>query len=715
MKKRIITLILTAVLLAALLPQFTLDAAAAETSGICGENLTWSFDEATGAFTITGSGEMSDWTSKNPDWYSFARSIRSVSFPNGLLSIGCRAFVGCRNLTSIIIPDGVRSIGNGAFYGCSLITVDIPNSTTSIGPQAFACTSLTAINVASDNPAFSSLDGVLFNKDQTVLHTCPGAITGAYQIPDTVTTIDTAAFNRCEKLQNVTIPESVTSIGVNAFLGCISLSDVTIPNSVTSLASQAFSDCTSLTSVFIPASVKSVSGQTFNACSSLAEILVDEENEYFSCDDQGVLFDKNKTTLIGYPCGKTESNYSIPEGVEEIGLYAFLGNRHILRVTIPFTVAVIGNDAFYSCSNLMDISIPPSVTRIGAQAFYNCSSLTSVTIPESVTNIGYSAFRECKNLTSLVILSNQCEIQQSDPNNNYSGRLAVPGTTTICGNAGSTAEAYAAEFGYTFEPLITGECGEKLVWTFSPVAGELLISGTGQMDDWESSGQALDRPWKAFEKEITSVVLEDGVTSIGAYAFDGCSDLADVTIPNSVTSIGNDAFWACVGLTELTIPDSVTVIGAAAFYSCKNLTDVTIPDSVTSLGAFAFQNCSGLSSVVISNSVTSIGEGTFAMCSSLESVTVPVSVTIIGSAAFAMCTVLVSITILNDRCEISGNNGTLGVPGTATIYGEPGSTAEAYAQEKGYAFEARNVPVEGACGERLTWRFDADAGRLNAA
>ena len=151
---------------------------------------------------------------------------------------------------------------------------------------------------------------------------------------------------------------------------------------------------------------------------------------------------------------------------------------------------------------------------------------------------------------------------------------------------------------------------------------------------------------------LTSVTIPNSVTSIGSYAFYGCSKLTSVTIPNSVTSIGNYAFYDCSGLTSITIPNSVTSIENNAFSGCSGLTSVTIPNSVTSIGNYAFYYCSGLTSITIGNSVTSIGGRAFSGCSGLTSITIPNSVTSIGNSAFYYCSGLTSITIPNSVTSI---------------------------------------------------------------
>ena len=208
---------------------------------------------------------------------------------------------------------------------------------------------------------------------------------------------------------------------------------------------------------------------------------------------------------------------------------------------------------------------------------------------------------------------------------------------------------------------VSGTCGDNLTWDFDTETGTLTVSGTGAMTDYNNSYNSsagtyiTTAPWKSYYDSIKTVVISSGVTSIGGWAFDGCSSLVSVTIPDSVTEIGSVAFTECTSLTSITIPDSVTSIGEDAFSYCSSLTSITIPDGVTSIGSSAFSYCTSLTSITIPDSVTSIGYAAFFKCSSLTSITIPDSVTSIGYNAFSNCTSLTSITIPDSVTSIGYN------------------------------------------------------------
>ena len=189
------------------------------------------------------------------------------------------------------------------------------------------------------------------------------------------------------------------------------------------------------------------------------------------------------------------------------------------------------------------------------------------------------------------------------------------------------------------ETVVNGTCGENLMWTLDKESGLLEISGTGDMDD--------GRPWldKVSFTDIYSVVIDEGVTSIGAQAFSNCQRLTSVQLPSTLKTIGDDAFNYCIALPEIEIPDSVTSIGDSVFASCKKLTYVYLPDSITSMGIGTFTWCSSLTSVHLPTGITELPNDTFSDCKSLVSFEIPDHITSLGSSAFEYCSNLVSLTI----------------------------------------------------------------------
>ena len=365
MKKKLLATLLAVMLALSLLPE---TAFAASTSDSCGANVRWSYNN--GTLTIRGTGKMADYTPillVDAPWFAYLDQIRTVDIGSGVTTIGNNAFSDCKNLTAVTIPDSVTAIGDGAFSGCeSLASVSIPGRVTAIGDSAFSnCSSLADINVASGNSAYSSVDGVLFNAEQTILHTYPaGKSSKSYNVPASVTAIGDSAFWNCEHLTNMNIPNSVKSIGDFAFAWCAGLTDITIPNGVTAIEPWVFLRCSSLTGVSIPNSVTSIGEFAFSYCESLA-------------------------------------NMTIPNSVTTIGEKAFHGCTSLTSVTIPSSVKSFGESAFQECSSMTSVIIPNGVASIPMGLFSLCSSLTSITIPSSVTAIGSMAFNRCDSLKNV--------------------------------------------------------------------------------------------------------------------------------------------------------------------------------------------------------------------------------------------------------------------------------------------------------------------------
>ena len=351
--------------------------------------------------------------------FSGCTSLSSITIPESVTSIGKYAFERCTSLSSITIPESVTRIGSYAFDGCtSLSSITIPDSVTSIGDGVFfGCTSLNSINVSIDNKNYSSEDGVLFDKEKTMLIKYPaGKVATEYTIPEGVTSIGEWTFRGCTSLSSITIPDSVTSIGMNAFSGCTSLSSITIPESVTRIGGYAFSGCTSLSSITIPEGVTYIGNGPFYACTSLNSINVSIDNKNYSSED-GVLFDKEKTELIQYPAGKVATEYTIPEGVTSIGSFAFNECTSLSSITIPESVTSIGNQAFYGAKltmavatgseNVQEMELPDIIKRAMNEGdiLYSTEEfqLTNCTLNEDKTKLIVDTEVASKNTVSLYV------------------------------------------------------------------------------------------------------------------------------------------------------------------------------------------------------------------------------------------------------------------------------------------------------------------------
>ena len=331
-------------------------------------------------------------TSIGDEAFIFCRNLTSITIPNSATEIGYGAFEWCENLTSITIPESVTNIGHYAFGHCtSLKNITIPGSVTSIHTWAFVdCTSLTEIKVATKNANYVSVNGVLYNKDKTLIICYPaGKKDKTYNIIDGVTFIECEAFDYCTNLTSVTIPNSVTNIGGEAFFGCTSLTDITIPHSVTSIGSNPFGRCESLTKINVAS----------------------ENPNYVSVS--GVLYNKDKTLIICYPAGKKDKTYNIIDGVTSIDRGTFGGCESLTSVTIPDSVTSIGHSAFNGCTNLTYMIIPDSVTSIGYWVFMGCTNLKRITIPGSLASIGRMDFYYCTSLTNVTIPDGVTEIEDS--------------------------------------------------------------------------------------------------------------------------------------------------------------------------------------------------------------------------------------------------------------------------------------------------------------
>ena len=602
------------------------------------------------------------------------------------------------------IYDGVHyevtRIGDGAFNKHKTITViELPNSITSIGKNAFENSTLKEIT-----------------------------------IPNSVTEIEEYAFDGCAKLTSVTLGEGVTTIGENAFSSCSSLTSITIPNSVTTIGHWAFMACSSLASITIGNSVTSMGYDAFSRCSSLKSVIWNAKNTVSAYEPfEGspiatITFTDNVETIPSGICYYMSSltSVSIGKNVIRIGDSAFAGCTLLASVTLPNSLISIEGGAFCNCPSLSSITIPKSVTNLENDAFYMCyfaadnfinhSSLqsygrativdadidglliidstlikcrpnvvsaivpkgvvdikshafkespllTSITIGNDVKTIGNNAFEACPSLMSVVICDSVQTINDKAFLNCTSlSSVSISDTTTYIGKY-----AFAGTAWFNNQP-------DGLVYI-----NNVLYKYKGTMPT------------------NTSIDIVQGTLFISPEAFKDCSSLASVTIPNSVLGIGNSAFYGCSSLTEITIPYSVMLVQSQAFDYCNSLSSVkwnakgipNVPseytgggmpslgdgwivgginyfnmfntgsyvtsfvfgDSVEHIPASLCEDMTGLKSITLPKSVKTIGRYAFYGCKSLTEITIPENITYMGHFAFGNCPSLTSVTWNAKTCR----------------------------------------------------------------
>lgn len=319
-------------------------------------------------------------------------SITSVSIPASVKTIGESAFEDCSEITTLKIADGVETIGKRAFAFCDgLKSVRLPDSIVKIEGNSFQrCSDLTEFYVTPDHPVYAVLDGVLYEKDGKKLCVYPYGRSGS----------------------TYKIPEDVLEIGSYAFAGCDGLREIELSSTMKKIGSGAFSECTSLTEFTIPDSVEEIGSNPFRNCVSLKKFHISPDQPKF-CDIDEVLFDKTKNSLIAFPYNYRSNQYEIPEGVKEIGAYAFAGCNNLSELKIASTVQVVGDHAFEYCSYLSTLVFPEGLLSIGKSAFSGCDGIERFSIPSTVQTIGSAAFDGCYYLKSIEIPSGVEDISEN--------------------------------------------------------------------------------------------------------------------------------------------------------------------------------------------------------------------------------------------------------------------------------------------------------------
>ena len=535
--------------------------------------------------------------------YAFQfRNITSVVIPGSVKSIAMYCFQYCKKLTSVVMENGVESIGDSAFIGCtSLTSITIPESVINIEREAFVDTGYyndknnwngneLYIGSALINADATKGDNYVIKPGTTVI----GAkafkgttFTGVIDMPDSVRGISEYAFDS-SSVTTVNFSSNLTHIGRYAFYYCRKLKSITLPQSLKSINTGAFDSCVYLTSVTIPKNVTYIASFPFQNCVNLAEINVDSANKQYASIN-GVLYNKNITTLIEYPSGKKDESFVIPDTVTNISDWCLTDCKYIVSVTIPDSVKNIGTYFMYRCENLVSANIPAGLEVIPDGMLSFCDKLAYVNIPASVTAIDDDALKSCYSVK---------EFKVDSKNKNF-------------------ASVNGVLFNKDITTLIVYPAGKK--------NAEYIVPDTVT---------TISEDAFKFCEHIIAVKIPSSVKTIGNNAFNFCRNLYEVTLSEGLTTIENYAFTDCVKLFNINIPDTVTSVGIGSFKRCNSLAYATLPKGLTTIEDDVFIDCENLLNINIPSTVTSIGDGAFNGCKSLKYINIPKGVTSIGDDAF---------------------------------------------------------------------------------
>lgn len=533
-------------------------------SGNCGaeadgSNVTWVLT-TDGTLILSGTGAVAAYDSrKDTPWgdynYQILRvevqkgitsvsgfcscyELQEVSLPEGLISIGKLTFMDCQKLQEIRLPKSLKTLGEGTFASCFALTeIELPEGLKTVGEGfLYHCISLTSVVIPA---SVTEMGDRPFSGDWALK---------TVEIKGNVPRLSNYSFHECDALQEVLITGSVGTIGDDAFKELDSLERVQIASGLKTIGKRAFWLCDNLTTVSLPDGVTSIGEEAFKECSSLTTINL-----------------PNSITTIGanaFNGTKLTGPLNIPSSLVSLGDNAFHGCSGLTGTLVfPAAMENISTNVFAGCSGIEEIILPRGVLTIGAGAFNNCSGVQRLWLTNSIQSIGANAFNGMKSLKKVyfsgTILEWETGIQWADKG--YQMGVAIT----------------------TNEEIASGSCGEALTWSLN-AAGDLTVSGTGDMTDFAATGA----PWAEYRDQVKLVIVGRGVTSIGSSAFQDCKNLETVSLPGSLTALGKAAFLRCGKLTNITLPASLESVGEDCFTGCEklellNLTGV--PDEIMEL------------------------------------------------------------------------------------------------------------------------------------
>lgn len=620
-------------------------------SGWCGSMVLWNLKDS--VLTIKGEGTMNDysfsWGTCSTPWYNKRASIKTIVVEDGVVGIGNYAFYGCNKVTAVTIGNDVANIGNNVFTGCTALTDVTINSNTIVSKS---------------------------HQYDNNLCTIFGNQIKEYIIGNGITGIGDYAFYNSSNLISITLPNSITTIGNSSFSGCSSLSSIVIPDGVTSIGS-AFYNCISLTSIEIPSSVIFLSNAAFNGCSNLTHVTLNSNsvvngtntiNSIFAYIHECIL--GNNVTSIGgcfFDGCNTLISVTISSSITNVGMYAFRGCTNLSEVHISDVGAwcaiqfsnETANPLYYAHNLyigeeiLTDLIIPDTVTLVSAEAFAYCNSITSLTIPKNVATVGTRAFNNCNNLARVTINSNSVMSSGGIKDKfgaNVSEYIIGDSVITIGNSAFSNC---------------TGMTSVTIGNSVSNIANSAFANCTGLNEVHISDiaawcdiafGNLLANPLYTAhnlylnDDMVSDLIIPENVTSIGNYAFNGCTCMESLLVPKNITNIGNSVFDNCNNLMSIVwCPETLNDYSSASnapFYNIRNqINSFIFGAEVRNIPAFLCYGMNNIPSIIFPNSVKNIGKNAFDGCSSIDSLMIDSNIQNIGWGAFIHCSNLSVLTL----------------------------------------------------------------------
>ena len=520
--------------------------------------------------------------------------LTKIEIPRNVINIEEDAFEGCSKLETIYVHDGTYAKEYVEQNYPTLLTiieeVEVWNISKSTEDNVIATLYNTGVIVISGTGAMKDNDSqsqFWYENREDIIE---------LKIENGITYIGEYSFEDLINVVKVEIPSTVTAIGKKAFYNCKNLDSIIIPEGITVIEEETFKDCTSLINLQIPSSVTEIKSLALYNCIKLAEINIPDR----------------LTTIGDGAFGECRgiSRVEIPYSVQNIGILAFAGCDGVTRIELSSNVQSIGLLAFVGCESLKEIvvdqdnpyykdidgvlfnktgtelkcypadkndvvyKIPETVNKIDQGTFYENEYITKIEIPRSVTNIDNEAFEMCNKLEAIYVHD----------------------------------LTYSKEYVEQKYPSLMVIIEENIIWDISATGsdnviatlyrnGTLVISGNGNMIDWESADNV---PWKEKrENDIINVEIEEGVTNIGNNAFKYCNGIKNVQLSNTIERIGKYGFFQCITLEEIILPEGIKEIEDSAFGECIALKNIVIPKSVTGIGILVFENCENLEEIIV--------------------------------------------------------------------------------------------------------------------